>query len=103
MTRSFRILEGLSFVHSAIYTALLLAAVGVEPFADHKNLLGWAHGLMWIGMSILCLFALRARIISLWLCVAVVVIGGVGPFVGTISFVVEGHRRKLRDARSAPV
>jgi hypothetical protein len=48
---------------------------------------------MWIVMSLLCLAALRARVISLWLAVCVIVIGGLGPFVGTIAFVIEGRRR----------
>lgn len=91
--RAFRTLEGLSLTHSIIYAALLLAAAGVAPFEDAKTVLGWAHGVMWIGMSVLCIAALRARIVSLWLCIAVVVIGGIGPFVGTISFILEDRRR----------
>ena len=91
--RRFLGLESLSFVHSAIYITLLLAAFGVRELEPAKPALGWAHGLMWIGMSLLCLIALRARVISLWLAVCVIVIGGLGPFVGTIAFVIEGRRR----------
>jgi hypothetical protein len=40
-------------------------------------------------MCILCLAALRARVISLRLAVAVTVIGAVGPFVGSFEFVRE--------------
>ncbi|HWI22399.1 MAG TPA: hypothetical protein VNT22_07275 [Baekduia sp.] len=94
--RAFGVLEALSFLHSTIYLALLAAAVDLEPFVSVKNVLGWGHGVMWIGMSLLCIAALRARIISLWLCVAVVVIGGVGPFVGTVSFVLEQRRRRQK-------
>lgn len=89
----FRALESLSFLHSAIYICLLLAAAGVHELEPAKNVLGWAHGIMWIGMSLLCLAALRARVISIWLAVCVVVIGGLGPFIGTIAFVIEGRRR----------
>lgn len=92
--RAFRALEALSCVHSLVYAGLLLAAAGVAPLQDGKQVLGWGHGLMWIGMSLLCIAALRARVISLWLCVAVVVIGGVGPFVGTISFIASDRRRR---------
>jgi hypothetical protein len=44
-------------------------------------------------MSIACLYAARRRIISVRLAVAVVVIGGVGPFVGSYEFVQEQRRR----------
>lgn len=101
MTKRFRALEALSFAHSAIYICLLLAAFGVSQLEPAKNALGWAHGLMWIGMSLLCLAALRVRVVSLWLAVCVIVIGGFGPFIGTIAFVIEG-RRRLRAAPPAP-
>jgi hypothetical protein len=44
-------------------------------------------------MSIACLYAARRRIISVRLAVAVVVIGGIGPFVGSYEFVQEQRRR----------
>jgi hypothetical protein len=94
MTRRFRALEALSFAHSAIYICLLLAAFGVPELETAKNALGWAHGLMWIAMSLLCLAAVRGRIVSLWLAVCVIVIGGFGPFVGTIAFVIEARKRR---------
>jgi hypothetical protein len=93
LDRRFVALESLSFVHSAIYITLLLAAFGVRALEPAKNVLGWGHGIMWIVMSLLCLAALRARVISLWLAVCVIVIGGLGPFVGTVAFVIEGRRR----------
>src|SRR3546814_15692956 len=95
----FLTLESLSFVHSAIYICLLLAALGVRELEPAKNALGWAHGIMWIAMSLLSLAALRARVISIWLAVCVVVIGGLGPFVGTIAFVIEGRRRLRSEER----
>jgi hypothetical protein len=91
--RRFVTLESLSFVHSTIYILLLLAAFGVAALEPAKPVLGWAHGIMWIVMSLLCLWALRARVIPLWLAVCVIVIGGLGPFVGTAAFVIEGRRR----------
>ena len=46
----------------------------------------------------LALTALRMRIISMRLAVAVAVIGGIGPFVGSIEFVREERRRASRPA-----
>ena len=44
-------------------------------------------------MSLLCLAAVRRRVIPLWLGVMVAVVGGVGPFAGSIGFLVEDRRR----------
>jgi hypothetical protein len=46
----------------------------------------------WIVMSLLCLDAVRRRTIPLWLGVMVAVVGGVGPFAGTIGFLVQERR-----------
>src|SRR3954453_20238903 len=90
---SFTTLKHLSFTHSAIYCGLLLCwALGLD---GPKLWFGWGHGVGWIAMSILCLIALRARIIPLWLAVMVIIVGGVGPFAGSIAFVVCERRRKV--------
>jgi hypothetical protein len=47
---------------------------------------------MWIGVSLLCIEAVRRRVIPLWLAVMVAVVGGVGPFAGSIGFVVCERR-----------
>jgi phosphate/sulfate permease len=87
---SFRTLKYLSFCHSAVYTALLISwAAGAE---DVKYVLGWAHGIGWILMSLLAIAAVRTRTIPLWLGVMVAVVGGVGPFAGSIGFVYEERR-----------
>jgi hypothetical protein len=73
-----------SYVHSVVYLALLWAA-----FTDREeavSVLGWIHGPGWIVMALLCLAAVRARTIPLWLGVMVAVVGGVGPFAGSIGF-----------------
>ena len=57
-------------------------------------ILGLAHGLMWIGMSLICILAARRRIIPFWLAVTVAVLGGLGPFAGSIGFVVAERRRR---------
>jgi hypothetical protein len=87
----FTTLKYLSFVHSAIYTSLLIAWIipGLKP---EEWVLGWCHGVGWIVMSLLCLDAVRRHTIPLWLGVMVAVVGGVGPFAGTIGFLVEERR-----------
>jgi hypothetical protein len=83
---AFRALKYASFTHSVVYTALLVGAI----FGTWDTyVLGWTHGLMWIGMSIACLTAVRLRVIPLRVAVAVVVLGGVGPFFGSIAFIRE--------------
>jgi hypothetical protein len=87
---TFRSLKYLSFTHSAIYLALLISWAAEADQA--KYVLGWAHGIGWIVMSLLCINAVRTRTIPLWLGVMVAVIGGVGPFAGTIGFLYEERR-----------
>jgi hypothetical protein len=94
---SFRLLEALSFTASAIFAGLLLFWLG--PSAPAATMvLGWAHGLLWIGLSLLAIVAVRRGTIPFWLAVTVAVVGGVGPFAGTIGFLVESHRRKQASA-----
>lgn len=79
-----------SFAHSAVYTALLVASItGGETLA-----LGWIHGVGWIVMSIACLVAAKAHVIPIRVAVAVVVLGGVGPFFGSIMFIREQRSRE---------
>ena len=90
---SFRTLKYLSFTHSAIYTALLISwAVNAE---DAKYVLGWAHGIGWIVMSLLCIDAVRRHVIPLWLGVMVAVVGGVGPFAGSAGFLYAERRANV--------
>ena len=91
-------LKLLSFAHSAIYLTLLV--VWLVPGLEGPELVfGWAHGLGWIAMSLLCIDGVRRRVIPLWLGVMVAVVGGVGPFAGTIGFIYEERRRFERVAR----
>ena len=89
---TFRRLELGSFTHSTIYTLLLVAWI-VPGFKQATFVLGLAHGIGWIVMSLLCLYAVRRRTIPLRVGVAVAVIGGIGPFVGSYEFVREQRRR----------
>ena len=95
-------LEVVSFIHSSVYIALLVCAFGLGNPEPATFILGLTHGLMWIGMSLACILAARARIIPFWLAVTVAVLGGLGPFAGSAGFVIEGHRRSHRkDASTA--
>jgi hypothetical protein len=86
-------LEVASFVHSTIYLSLLLCAFVLGNPQPITFILGLAHGLIWIAMSLICIAAARARIIPFWLAVTVAILGGLGPFCGTIGFVIEQRRR----------
>jgi hypothetical protein len=74
-----------SFVHSAIYTVLLVVWL-VPGLAGPELVFGMAHGLGWIAMSLACLAALRLHVIDMRLAVAVAVLGGIGPFIGSAEF-----------------
>ena len=92
---TFTQLKYLSFTHSAVY--LILLTVWLVPgMKTAEMIFGWAHGLGWILMSLLCVDAVRRRVIPLWLAVFVAIIGGIGPFAGSAGFVYEErHRRSL--------
>ena len=99
LTPSFTTLKYLSFAHSTVYAVLLTVWLipGLHPL---ELVFGLAHGVGWILMCVLCIEALRARVISLQLAVAVAVIGAVGPFVGSYEFIRETRRRSLTVANS---
>jgi hypothetical protein len=90
---TFRRLELASFTHSVIYLGLLICAFALGGPQPETFILGLAHGVMWIGMSLLCIDAARRRVLPFWLAVTVAVIGGLGPFAGSAGFVFADHRR----------
>ena len=98
MSPSFQTLKHLSFTHSAIYAVLLIAWI-VPGLHQVEFVFGMAHGLGWIAMCVLALAAVRTRLISLRLGVAVAIVGAVGPFVGSYEFVREERRRLSPAAR----
>jgi hypothetical protein len=95
---TFTRLKYLSFAHSAIYFTLLVLWLSDGP-EGLRAVFGWAHGIGWIVMSLLCIAAVRKRVIPLWLAVMVAVVGGVGPFAGSISFVVCERRAAPAEGR----
>lgn len=90
---SFRRLEIASFSHSVVYLALLACAFALGKPEPETFVLGLAHGVIWIVMSLVCIAAATRRIIPFWLAVTVAVIGGLGPFAGSIGFLVADRRR----------
>lgn len=94
---AFTPLKWTSFFHSCVYTSLLICAFALGKPQPETLVLGWAHGLLWIGMSLACITAARMRIVSLRLAVAVAVLGGIGPFFGSWEFIRE-QRRRTRSA-----
>jgi hypothetical protein len=87
-------LEVVSFIHSCVYLALLVCAFALGNPEPATFILGLSHGLLWIAMSLVCIAAARLRVIPYWLALTVAVLGGLGPFAGTIGFVVEERRRR---------
>ena len=90
---TFEQLKLLSFTHSAIYLTLLTVWL-VPGLEGAERVFGWSHGIGWIVMSLLAIDAVRRRVIPLWLGVTVAVIGGVGPFAGSVGFVVQERKRQ---------
>lgn len=99
---SFRLLEVLSLTHSLVYAGLLVFFIGPEN-ATATRILGWTHGWMWIGMSLLSIVAARRRTIPFWLAVVVAVVGGLGPFAGSLGFLIEERRRRRNSAHQRSV
>jgi hypothetical protein len=90
---SFRTLRAMSFAHSVLFAALLWFWLVRDSQEPETFVLGLSHGIAWIAMSLLVVAAARRRAIPFWLAVTVSVLGTVGPFLGSIGFVVEQRRR----------
>lgn len=84
---AFTPLKWTSFFHSCVYSSLLVCAFALGKPQPATLMLGWTHGILWIGMSLACITAARLRVVSLRLAVAVAVLGGIGPFFGSWEFV----------------
>ncbi len=90
---TFNRLEYVSMFHSCIYLSLLICAFVLGNPEPATFVLGLSHGLIWIGMSLTCIAAARYKVIPYWLAVTVAILGGLGPFMGTVGFVYETRRR----------
>jgi hypothetical protein len=94
---TFRRLEAVSFFHSAVYLSLLVCAFILSNPQPETFILGLSHGLLWIGMSLVCIAAARWRVIPYWLAVTVAVLGGLGPFAGSVGFLIAARRKTSAD------
>jgi hypothetical protein len=91
---TFRRLEGVSFFHSGVYLGLLVCAFALGNPEPWTFVLGLGHGLLWIAMSLVCIWAARRHVVPYWLAVTVAVLGGLGPFAGSVGFIVAERRRR---------
>jgi hypothetical protein len=83
-----------SFCHSAAYLSLL-AAWAYPGDNWTETLFGYAHGLGWFAMIALSLIGLRKRILPFGLAALVSIGGAVGPFLGSLAFVIRDRRRAM--------
>ena len=90
---TFRRLEIASFIHSTVFLGLLICAFALSKPEPETFVLGMTHGVMWIAMSLVCIAAARARVIPFWLAVTIAVLGGLGPFLGSLGFAAIERRR----------
>jgi hypothetical protein len=100
---TFRRLEIASFIHSTVFLGLLICAFALSKPEPETFILGMAHGVMWIAMSLVCIAAARARVIPFWLAVTIAVLGGLGPFLGSLGFVAIERRRSRACRVSEPM
>ena len=96
---TFARLKWTSFFHSVVYLSLIASAIA--GFAGPTLVLGWTHGILWIVMSLACIAAVSRRVIPLRVAVAVAVLGGLGPFIGSYEFVREQRRHTRRGSAPA--
>ena len=88
-------LEAVSLFHSCVYLGLLLCAFTLGNPEPATTILGFSHGILWIAMSLVCIAAVRWRVIPFWLALTVAVLGGLGPFFGSVGFIYETRRRAV--------
>lgn len=74
-----------SLAHSLIYTGLLIAWL-TPGLHKAEFIFGLTHGLGWIAMSLASIAYTTKRIIPVRTAAAVAILGGIGPFFGTVEF-----------------
>ena len=92
-------LEVASIVHSVIFAGLMVSAFLAGKPEPLTFVLGFTHGVLFIVMGVLCVMAAAYGVVPPKVVVAVIVFGGVGPFVGSIWFVRYADQRSLADPR----
>jgi len=91
----------MSFVNSTAFTALLVFWL-LPGYAPETTVFGGRHGGLWIALSALSIVAVRRHVIPFWLAAVVTVVGGVGPYAGTVGFVLESRYRRLAPRPGTP-
>ncbi len=91
---TFRRMEAVSLVHSAIYLCLLVAAFALGGPQPWTFIFGLSHGIIWIVMSLTAVAAVHFRVINLRLAVAIALLGCIAPFFGSAEFLRQSHQRK---------
>lgn len=86
-------MEVVSLCHSLIYMGLLVSAFLLHDPQPWNFILGLSHGLIWIGMSIASILAVRYRVINMRLALAITLLGCVAPFFGSIEFLRQNRQR----------
>jgi hypothetical protein len=99
---TYRRLEAASIIHSATFIALLVCAFLAGSPQPYTFVFGFAHGVLFIVMGVVCVVAARYRMLPPQVVVAVIVFGSVGPFLGSIWFVRYDERRTRGDPSPAP-
>jgi len=90
-------MEAVSLTHSVVYIGLLVCAFILDGPQPITFILGLSHGVLWIGMSLTSIAAVHFRVINLRLAVAIVLLGCVAPFFGSLEFIRQ-KRQKRREA-----
>lgn len=91
-------MEAVSLTHSVVYLGLLVCAFLLDGPQPATFVLGLSHGLIWIGMSLTSIAAVHYRVINLRLAVAIVLLGCVAPFFGSIEFVRQNRQNHRKAA-----
>jgi len=90
--RTVRVLAPLSLLHSLVYITLLTVWL-LPGLKKAEFIFGLTHGIGWIAMSLVCVTAAARRLLPVRTALAVAILGGIGPFIGTYEFI-----RLRRDA-----
>ena len=87
-------LEATSIFHSFVFAGLLVCAFLIGKPQPWTFIFGFVHGVLFAIMCVVCITAARYRVVAPQVAVAVIVFGGVGPFIGTYFFIRYADQRE---------
>lgn len=93
-------MEVVSLCHSVVYVGLLICAFVLDGPQPATFILGLTHGLIWIAMSLTSVAAVHFRVINMRLAVAIVLLGCVAPFFGSIEFLRQNRQKAKAEAEA---